>query len=401
MRIRLVVQRYGPELLGGAERHAALMAGLLAPHHDVEVWTTTAGDYHQWARAYPAGPGEVEGVRVRRFEITRGRAPGWSVLSELLHDGFEAAAFARLPPAIRNAFAARVRAWPEPLQEQFIRGQGPIAPELVSELAAGDFDRVLFVTYLYPTTYDGLAVVDPARARVVPTLHDEPPAYLPAFGRRLGRATLLCSTDSERQLVRRLYPDQSIETRLLGYGIDVPPDLPPDDRTRDPFLLYAGRVDPQKGSLELLDWYAALRRVDPDPPRLVLIGESPSSLPRLPGLEARGFVDEKTKRALMRRALAFVHPSPYESLGIVALEAMAARTPLLVNAATDALVEHCRRGKAGLWVRDGAEFCLAVDRLRRSPELAGTLGAAGRRYVTEEYSLAAYERRLLGEFPPS
>ena len=175
----------------------------------------------------------------------------------------------------------------------------------------------------------------------------------------------------------------------------------PDDRTRDPFLLYAGRVDPQKGSLELLDWYAALRRVDPDPPRLVLIGESPSTHPRHPGLEARGFVDEETKRALMRRALAFVHPSPYESLGIVALEAMAARTPLLVNAATDALVEHCRRGKAGLWVRDGAEFCLAVDRLRRSPELAGTLGAAGRRYVTEEYSLAAYERRLLGEFPPS
>ena len=64
MRLRIVVQRYGSEILGGAERHAALIASLLSPHHDLEVWTTTAGDYQTWSPAYPEGFSTVEGIRV-------------------------------------------------------------------------------------------------------------------------------------------------------------------------------------------------------------------------------------------------------------------------------------------------------------------------------------------------
>ena len=73
---------------------------------------------------------------------------------------------------VREAFAARVRAWPDALQEEFVRGQGPVAPALVEHLRRERHDRVLFVTYLYPTTYDGLLAVSPGRAFVVPTLHD-------------------------------------------------------------------------------------------------------------------------------------------------------------------------------------------------------------------------------------
>lgn len=398
MRIKIVVQRYGTELLGGAERHAALMAGLLARHHDVEVLTTTAGDYHTWSEAYPPGESLIDGVAVRRFAVRQGRTQSWSVVNGLLHEGFDPSRFALLPATIRDAFAERVRAWPIPLQEEFIRGQGPVAPGLIDVLAKGDYDRALFVTYLYPTTYDGLLVVEPSRARVVPTLHDEPPAYLPAFGQRLERATLLCSTAAEIRLTQQIW-DTAPTARLLGYGIELPrdPGSEPDDG--DAFLLYAGRIDTQKGIGELLDWYDALHEIEPNPPRLVLIGESSMPLPDRPGLEVRGFVSETEKLDLMRRALAFVHPSPFESLGIVLLESLSLRTPILVNGRSEVMVEHCRRSQAGAWVTDRAQFVAAVRKLSSRPELRRTLGANGRAYVERHYSLAAYERQLLREFP--
>ncbi len=399
MRVAVVVQRYGAEILGGAETHAALMAGILARRHDVEVLTTTAGDYHEWKSAYPPGVDEVAGIRVRRFPVAHGRAPAWGALNRLLHDGFDSSEFPLLPEAVRRAHAERLRAWPDALQEAFIRGQGPDVPELHAHLRRSSYDRVLFVTYLYPTTYDGLAAVSPGVACIVPTLHDEPPAYLPVFGRRLERARLLCSTESEVRLVARLYPEGRHDVRCIGYGIDLPPD-PGAERgapTEKPFLLYAGRIDVHKGVPRLLRWYRALRNVLRDSPRLVLIGEVAMPLGHEEGVEVRGFVAEEEKLRLMRDAVALVHLSPYESLGIVVLEALGSRTPVLVHADCEVMVEHCRRSGAGLWLRDAGELIAAVRRLMGDAELRRTLGARGRTWVEREFATDAYAERLLSE----
>jgi phosphatidylinositol alpha-1,6-mannosyltransferase len=101
----------------------------------------------------------------------------------------------------------------------------------------------------------------------------------------------------------------------------------------------------------------------------------------------------------MRSALALVHPSPYESLGIVLLEAMARETPIVVNAASEVMVDHCRRSGAGVWVRNGADLTAVTRRLLAEPELGRALGRRGRAYVEGEYALEAYERRLLEVFP--
>jgi len=401
VRVAVVVERFGRDVLGGAETHAALMAGLLAREHDVEVLTTTARDYHEWREGFAAGTELVDGVRVRRFPVAQGRLPSWHAISRLLHDGFEPSSFARLPREVREAFAARVRSWPDALQEEFVHGQGPVAPALVEHLRQARHDRVLFVTYLYPTTFDGLLAVERGRAFVVPTLHDEPPAYLPVFGRRLARAQLLCSTEAEVALVARLYPEAPPRASLLGYGIDLPTAraaAPAFDASS--YLLYAGRVDPQKGIPDLLAWYAALRGSMACPPRLVLIGEVAMPLPRMPGLEALGFVSEERKHELLRGALALVHPSPYESLGIVILEAMGSAVPIVVRADCEVMVEHCRRGGGGLWVRDAAEFAVAVARLAADRELCERLGRAGRSFAEREFGLPAYAERLLGWFRP-
>jgi glycosyltransferase involved in cell wall biosynthesis len=399
MRIGVVVQRFGRGILGGAETHADVVARILARHHDVEVLTSTAGDYHSWTEAFPAGASEEHGLRVHRFPVARGRAASWPTVADFLHAGFAGSAFARLPPAVKADFIARVREWPDALQEEFVLAQGPLCPELHDQLRRGVHDRVLFFTYLYPTTYEGLVAVPSDRAYVIPTLHDEAPAYLPVFGRRLARAELLCSTDAEIALLKRLYPGVPQRARRIDYGIPLPP--PGERRSRDesPFLLYAGRIDSQKGIGELVEWYRQLRTALPDPPSLRLIGEAAVSLPSVPGIELLGFVDEAEKDRQMRSALALVHPSPYESLGIVLLEAMARETPIVVNAASEVMVDHCRRSGAGVWVRNGAELTAVTRRLLAEPELGRALGRRGRAYVEGEYALEAYERRLLEVFP--
>lgn len=400
MRIAIVVQRYGAGILGGAETYAAVLAGILTRFHDVDVLTTTAREYVKWQNELPAGVTDEDGVRVRRFPVERGREPAWGVLNRLLHDGFDSSEFALLPPEVREAHAQRLRAWPDALQEAFIRGQGPHAPALHEHLRTTPYDRVVFVTYLYPTTYDGLAAVPPQRALVVTTLHDEPPAYLPVFGRRLVAARLLGLTETEVALMGRLYPGQPLRAERIGYGIELPADVGERDPGPDDYLLYAGRIDVQKGVAQLLRWYDALRAAIPRPPRLVLIGQVAMPVASRAGIEVRGFVEEAEKLRLMRDALALVHLSPYESLGIVLLEAMAVRTPVLVHADSEVMVEHCRRSAAGLWLRDASELVAAVRRLREDPGLRAALGERGRRYVEREFSLAAYERRLRELLPP-
>lgn len=399
MKISVVQQRYGSDILGGAETHGALIARLLSPHHEVEVVTTTAGDYQTWSEAYDAGTEVHDGIPVHRFPVTKGRSAAWSTLSTVLHDGFRQEEFARLSSDARDAFIERIRRWPDALQEEFIRGQGPIAPGVVQYLRDTEPDETLFITYLYPTTYDGLLAVAPGRASIVPTLHDEPAAYLPAFGRRLSTARLLCSTETEIALAQRLYPETPLTAERLGYGIDLP-----EDQIREPgdpaFLLYAGRIDTSKGVDDLLRWYTELRMLLQDPPRLILIGEVLMDLPKIKGVEARGFVSEAEKIELMRTAIAFIHPSPFESLGIVILEALACRTPIIVTARSEVMKEHCRRSGAGVWISDGAELAATLRRFAVGTTRA-ELGARGRAWVETEYSMPSYEKRLLEAFPCS
>ncbi|MEO7442028.1 MAG: hypothetical protein ABIW46_00680, partial [Acidimicrobiales bacterium] len=65
MKLLFVVQRYGKQVAGGAElccRHYATR--LAARGHDVEVLTTCALSYVDWANALPSGTEVIDGVTV-------------------------------------------------------------------------------------------------------------------------------------------------------------------------------------------------------------------------------------------------------------------------------------------------------------------------------------------------
>ena len=73
MKVGFVVQRYGTEVVGGAELHCRWVAEHLAERHEVEVLTTTATDYLSWKNALEAGESQLNGVTVRRFPVARDR----------------------------------------------------------------------------------------------------------------------------------------------------------------------------------------------------------------------------------------------------------------------------------------------------------------------------------------
>src|SRR4051794_20295565 len=76
MRPLFVVQRYGPQIAGGAEHIARMLAErLVARGHDVDVLTSCATSYVDWANTLPAGDDVVAGVRVHRLPVDRPRRP--------------------------------------------------------------------------------------------------------------------------------------------------------------------------------------------------------------------------------------------------------------------------------------------------------------------------------------
>ena len=108
--------------------------------------------------------------------------------------------------------------------------------------------------------------------------------------------------------------------------------------------------------------------------------------PAHPDVEVAGRVDDETKWGLLRGAAALVSPSPFESFGLVVLEAWAAGAPVLVNARCAATREHCERSGGGLWFRDYEEFDVALARLVASRELRTTLADSGARYARSRFA---------------
>ncbi|WP_433743151.1 glycosyltransferase [Falsibacillus pallidus] len=87
-----------------------------------------------------------------------------------------------------------------------------------------------------------------------------------------------------------------------------------------------------------------------------------------------GFITEEEKNRLFQMASVSVFPSLYEPFGIVALEAMAAKSPLIVSN-TGGLKGIIQNGVSGLLVEpdDSIELAAAISELIQSPSLSKKL----------------------------
>jgi glycosyltransferase involved in cell wall biosynthesis len=389
MRVLYVVQRYGEDIAGGAEQHARAFAERLVDRgHGVTVLTTCASSYVNWGNTFPKGWTSCNVVAVYRTPVARARNPHL---------------FARFNSRMSGSPGLR----PLALQRDWMEMQGPHAPGIVPYLRrhARGYDVVVFITYLYWTTWAGLREC----AGVVPTIlhttaHDEPPMRLSIF-EEVMRAPdeFVFLTPEEGELVHDRFPG-SPPGEVVGIGVEMDRDGDAAAFRRrfalgsDPYLLYVGRVDPAKGAAELIDYFVAYKNRNPGDLRLVLLGENLVDVPERPDIVTTGFVDEATRNSALAGTLALVHPSYFESFAMVLTEVFSQRRPALVQGQCAVLNGHAHRSGGAVPYTGFAEFEAAVDSLVASPGLADALGRAGRTYVERDYDwdvvMDRYERVL-------
>jgi glycosyltransferase involved in cell wall biosynthesis len=411
VRIGFVVQRYGTEILGGSEYHCRLIAERLAGRHQVEVLTTCARDYITWKNEYPEGEDRVRSVTVRRFANSRTR---------------DIESF--------NRYSDWIFSHPHTRQDEmeWLTQQGPWCPALIEYLERhhASYDVLVFFTYLYAPTVLGLQV-DPGRSLLVPTAHDEPAIHLEIYQDVLSRpAAIAYNTDVERRFLTTHFPIRAIAEETVGCGVDLPQEYGGDPgdadqlsgsedegedeesatrrqrsergaafrrrhRLHGPFVLYGGRIDPGKGCEELIEYFSSYVGEGGEA-SLVLMGVKLMPLPEEPFIRFAGRLSDQERLQALEAATIVVVPSPYESLSLLALESFAVGTPVLANARSDVLVDHCVRSNAGLFYADRDEFVECLKLLVADERLRGALGRNGRQYVGRDYRwdviLGKYER---------
>jgi glycosyltransferase involved in cell wall biosynthesis len=391
LKIACVVHRFGAAIAGGSEGHCRAVAQRLAAGHDVTVLTTCAADHVSWRNQFPAGESLDQGVRVRRFPVARERA------------------LARYGEITERVFDASAGVAEE---EQWFRENGPDAPSLIDHLRrhGTDYDRVLFWAFRYATTYFGVTAVPAGRTRtiLVPTAESDPVIRFEATARLFTRPSgFVFLTPEEAELVAAHTPSSLASSCIVGTGLDPstglraspstglraspstraarPGPAPAPSGVGGPFLLYLGRVDPNKGCETLLRHYLRWsERTDLRVP-LVLAGPANMPIPEHPSVTFLGYVDDARRDALLTAAAALVVPSPYESLSIVLLEAWNRGTPALVNGGCDVLRGQAIRSDGALYYRTADEFVHAVEQLLRNPDIRRQLGQNGLAYVDREY----------------
>lgn len=372
MKIAFVIQRYGKEVMGGSELHCRQLAeNLTEAGHDCTVYTTTAKDYITWKNEYTPGKTLLNGVTIKRFPLeeerdieTFNKFSDWIFSNNHSHED----------------------------EIEWLRKQGPYSPVLIEALEkeAPDQDVFIFFTYLYYNTYWGLKKINRKKI-LVPTAHDEPPLYLDIMKDVFSDPdAFIFNTKAEKRLLSKLFSFEGKYLDIVGVGVGIPQvsevtgflaryDVWP------PYILYAGRIEPGKGCKELIDYFLAYSRVNPDI-SLVLIGKPLMELPTHPRIKYLGFIPVEDKNAAMAAAMATIHPSRFESLCMAALESLAVKTPILVQEKTEPLKDHCLEGKSGLFYSSYEEFAESLNLFLSDQKLREIMGQNGLNYVSEHYS---------------
>ena len=262
---------------------------------------------------------------------------------------------------------------------------------------AGDYDVVhLHSVFLWPT----YAAAKAARKAGVPYVVSPRGMLVPELIRRKSRLAksvwialverrTLRHSSSIHFTTRREWDDARRaglplpSPMVIPNGVDLPPKT--GVARRDDTLLFLGRINWKKGLDRLIE---AMRRI-PEA-RLVVAGNDEEdyarTLPRLPNVEFVGPVRGAAKDELLQSAAALVLPSHSENFGNVVLEAMAARTPVIVTPEVGLADEVVSSG-AGVVVRGEAEpLAAAIRELLRDRGRRDEMGRRGRAAVEERFT---------------
>ncbi len=415
MKFAFIAPRYGAELEAGAEHACRLLAEQVSERHDVDVLTTCARDSRTWKNEYSEGMDRVRGTLVRRFAVSQPHdANAFRVFSERLFAGVTARA--------------------EELE--WVRRAGPWSPGLLDFLKRQhrSYDVLVFFSLWNPLTVHGLQIA-PERSLLFPHLHLHPALRFGLWAELLmaPRGLGFLST-AESRLLRSYVRVSPEHQETVGIGIDPSPEqayprhqqnpadtvIAEDARVTEPevsedvaylegrgipfrrrhrlygtLALYGGRVEPDNGCEEMLEYFDTYAASDGDT-ALVLMGLKLMKVPDEPYIRLAGVLPERERMIAYEAADVTLAPTAEDLLAQPVLESLAVGTPVLASARNMAAVDHCRAANAGLYYANRDEFVEALRLLTTNTRLRERLGENGRNYVRQEYRwdavLARFDR---------
>lgn len=359
MKVAQVTLRF--DAPGGVETNVREVSRRLrASGVEVEVFASDLYDESRWDRRSDFPP-VVDGIPVHRFPVFKQLIPGLTM---------------------------------------------PLMPGLIDALAGSGADVIHAHSHRYGHVLEAAFVAYETGIPLIVSTHYHPAdrresalkrgmLRLQDFGfgataYRIARA-LVVESEVERQLVAEFAPAARI--RVIPPGVDLgewdessagppPAGLPPR------YLVFAGRIASNKGLDVLVE---AVSQLDPpDRIPIVIMGPDWGEKRRLVALAQRLGVsdvfvwlgrvpDASSYRAVIRGATVLILPSEWEAFGIVALESMAAGTPVIASA-VGALPEVLEGGRAGRLVAygDAGALARAIRELTSDEVARRTLADAGR-----------------------
>ena len=413
MKFAFVTARYGADITTGPDHACRVLAEQVSSRHDVDVLTTCARNPQSWKNEFSEGTDRVRGALVRRFSVSQSR---------------DEQAFSQ--------FSARVLAGPRTRADEleWLRRAGPWSAGLIDFIRRQhkSYDVLVFFSLCSPVTV-AAATLAPERTIVFPYLQLQPALRFDVGAEILSavRGVGLIS-GTERQLLRSYMRVTPQHDEVVGIGIDPSPeqsyprhqqdpaDVVVDDeataaggeddgpasylegrgvpfrrrhRLYGPFALYGGRVEPDNGCEEMLDYFDTYAASDGDT-ALALMGVKMMQVPEEPYIRLAGVLPERQRMIACEAADVTIAPSADDLVSQPLLESLAVGTPVLASARNSAAVEHCRRANAGLYYSNRGEFVEALRLMMTNSRLRGRLGENGRIYIRQNFRWDA----VLGRF---
>lgn len=404
MKLAFVTPRYGADITSGAEHACRLLAEQVSGRHQVDVFTTCARDPRTWSNDFSEGTDRVRGVLVRRFAVNQP------------HD---ADAFRRLTNELADMRHGRED------EQEWVRQLGPNSPGLIDHLKRHHraYDAVLFFSLYHATTVFGVAAA-PDRSILFPYVQVDPLLRYGIWNDVLGTVKAVGYLSSSERTVVRRYMRAAVNEEFVGVGLDVPAQQSYPRHQQDPvdepeseegqasaapdageappylagrgvlfrrrhrlygsFALYGGRVQPDNGTEEMLEYFDAYASGNGDTP-LVLMGVKLMAVPEPRYIRMAGVLPDRERMIAYEAADVTLAPESHDLLAIAVLESFAVGTPVLASARNPAAVDHCIQGNGGLYYATRDEFVEAMRLLTSDPRLRQRLGESGRRYVKQHY----------------
>jgi glycosyltransferase involved in cell wall biosynthesis len=188
--------------------------------------------------------------------------------------------------------------------------------------------------------------------------------------------------------------------KIRELGNFLPDPLPePGPMIREPYLVYVGRLSPEKGIDIAIRAMAHITGM-----RLVVLGDGPqrSTLERLASeqgshTEFRGHITGEGKWEILRQATATIVPSLcYENFPLAVLESYAVGTPVLASN-LGSLPFIVRDDETGTLFAPGdpRDLGQAISQLVNDPKQARMMGERARKVAEQRYTTQAHYEQLM------